>query len=90
MARSLKVGDDVYVVGRYRYTTDHHVFLLKARIYTIKNGRYHAYEIPVSRPFEWSFNEKDIGISVFTDRETAWKAVERIKKEWGKAHLARN
>lgn len=90
MARSLSVGDDVYIVGRYGYSLDHHVFLIKARIYTIKNKRYHAYEIPITNPSEWSFNEKDIGVSVFKDKETARAAAEKIKKEWGKAHLARN
>lgn len=90
MARSLSVGDTVYIIGRYGFTQDHHVFMVKAMIYTIKNNRYHAYELPEYRPFEWSFNEKDIGITVFTDRENAWKACEKIKKEWGKAHLARN
>lgn len=90
MARRLKTGDDIYIIGRYGYTMDHHVFVIKARIYTIKNNRYHAYELREGSICEWSFNEKDIGITVFTDLIEAGKAREQIKKEWGKAHLARN
>ena len=79
MARSLAVGDTVYIVGRYGYTNDHMVYVIQAKIYTIKNNRYHAYET-LNDVFEWSFNESDYLKAVFKDRESAWRAAHELQK----------
>ncbi|MGM9551946.1 MAG: hypothetical protein ACI3XA_06775 [Clostridia bacterium] len=68
----MKIGDTVYLLGRFGFSFEHKVYIIKVKIVDIVHGRFYA----VSESGSWTFNRKDIGKAVFENEEDAVKELE--------------
>lgn len=67
--KKIKTGETVYIIGRYGYKPTDFSHLIEGRVVGKRNNRYVAHEKLID--CEWTFNERDIGVCVFTDRRAA-------------------
>ena len=72
----MKIGDTVYIIGKYLpYTTEPYV-IVSGKIECIKHRQFVVYD-----KGEWRFSRKHLGKCVFLTREAAEKALEDKRKE---------
>ena len=70
------IGQTVYILGRYSFTSFAPVCIIEAKISHIEHRQYVAYGVNGSDG-TWRFSRKHYGKSVFTERQ---KAVEELKR----------
>ena len=72
----MKIGDTVYIIGKYLpYTTEPYV-IVSGKIECIKHRQFVVYD-----KGEWRFSRKHLGKCVFLTREEAEKELERRKED---------
>lgn len=71
----VKIGDTVFIIGKYVPDPSEKPRIIEAQISHIKHRQFVAYGIDDSNLGEWSFSRKHIGKSVFYTREEAEKAL---------------
>lgn len=69
-----KIGDIVYVLGKYTPSPELPVLLLECKISHVKNRQFVAYRTD-GETGEWRFSRKHYNITVFTDKQAAISAV---------------
>lgn len=81
MKRKIEIGETVYILGRYGFGPCDRVHLIEARVAGKRNNRYVAWEKLIDT--EWTFTEKHLGKSVFTDRNQAEAEFRKRRREDG-------
>lgn len=73
--KPFKIGDIVYIIGKYVPDPSAPVVLLECKIDHIKRKQFVAYSTD-DRPGEWIFSNKHYNYAVFKDKAKAIKAIE--------------
>ena len=73
----MKIGDTVYIIGKYLPFSSEPYVLIYGKIECIKHRQFVVYDRG-----EWRFSRKHLGKCVFLTREEAEKALEEREKEY--------
>lgn len=72
----MKIGDMVYIIGKYIPSSTEPYVLVSGKIECIKRRQFVVYDNG-----EWRFSRKHLGKCVFLNREEAEKALAERKKK---------
>lgn len=76
-----KIGDIVYVLGKYDYGIDEPLYLLECKIVKIEHRQFVSVRTDGSDNREWVFSRRHHNSRVFTDKQSAEAALTKLKKE---------
>lgn len=74
----MKIGDTVFIIGKYVPDPSEKPRIIEAQISHIKHRQFVAYGINENNLGSWSFSKKHVGKCVFTTRELAEKALNAL------------
>ena len=76
----VKIGDTVYIIGKYIPDPSEKPRIVEAQISHIKHRQFVAYGIDDNNLGTWSFSQKHIGKTVFLTHDEAERALKEREK----------
>ena len=76
-----KIGDIVYVLGKYDYGIDEPLYLLECKIIKIEHRQFVSVRTDGGDDREWVFSRRHHNSRVFADKQSAEAALTNLKRE---------